>query len=116
MIEVLKSKIHRATVTGANLNYEGSISIAKELCKAAHIVEYQKVSIVDINNGNRLETYVIFSDIPGTVCLNGAAARMVCVGDLIIIMTYEFVNECELKKYEPIVIHLNKDNQLVNCI
>lgn len=115
MIELLKSKIHRATVTNSNLNYEGSISIAQELCEAAQIIEYQKVCIVDLNNGNRFETYVIFSDVPGTVCLNGAAARKVCVGDLIIIMAYRFSNENDLTQYTPVVVHLNEQNQILDC-
>lgn len=112
-IEVLKSKIHRATVTGNNLEYEGSITISKELIEAAHIYEYQKVSIADVNNGNRFETYVISTDEGGTVCLNGAAARMVNIGDLIIIMSYQLIDEGEIKNHKPVVLHLGEGNKII---
>ncbi len=112
-IEVLKSKIHRATVTESNLDYEGSITISKELIEAAHIYEYQKVSIADVNNGNRFETYVISTKESGIVCLNGAAARMVNIGDLIIIMSYQIIDESKIKDYKPVVLHLGKKNKIL---
>lgn len=114
MIEVLKSKIHRATVTGADLNYEGSITISKDLIEAARICTYQKVSIANINNGNRFETYVITTDEPGVICLNGAAARMVHVGDLIIIMAYQLINDDNVSDYSPVVIKLGASNQIIS--
>jgi aspartate 1-decarboxylase len=113
MIEVLKSKIHRATVTGADLHYEGSITISKELIDAAGILAYQKVSIADINNGNRFDTYVIVTEKPGIVCLNGAAARMVSIGDLIIIMSYQLIDEEKACNCKPKVIQLEANNTIL---
>ncbi|MDU6524201.1 MAG: aspartate 1-decarboxylase, partial [Enterococcus sp.] len=89
LVEMLKGKIHRATVTQAELNYVGSITIDKELMEASHILEYEKVQIADVDNGERFETYVIAGPSEsGMICLNGAAARCVSVGDKIIIMSY----------------------------
>ena len=113
MIELLKSKIHRATVTDANIDYVGSITISEDLCKAAQIVEYQKVSVVNINNGERFETYVLYTEKPGSICLNGAAARKASIGDLIIIMTYEFLDKNEITGHSPKVILLNEMNQII---
>ena len=88
-LELLKSKIHRATVTDANLNYEGSITIARDLMDAANILPFEKVGVLDVNNGNRLDTYVIEGPAgSGVICLNGAAARLVQPGDLVIIVAY----------------------------
>jgi L-aspartate-alpha-decarboxylase len=88
-LELLKSKIHRATVTDANLNYQGSITIARDLMDAANILPYEKVGVLDVNNGNRLDTYVIEGPAKsGMICLNGAAARLVQPGDLVIIVAY----------------------------
>lgn len=112
MIEVLKSKIHRATVTDANLHYEGSITISKELLDVADICIYQRVSIANINNGNRFDTYVIKTDDPGVICLNGAAARMVSVGDLIIIMAYQLINEEDAYNHLPTIIQLGTNNEI----
>lgn len=113
MIEVLKSKVHRAVVTDANLNYEGSITIYKELMEAADIHEFEKVAVVDINNGQRFETYVIKGENKNnSICLNGAAARLVSIGDKIIIMAYRHVDENSLLNYKPIVILVNEYNEI----
>jgi aspartate 1-decarboxylase len=112
-IEVLKSKIHRATVTEANLNYIGSISIDESLMDAANLIENEKVSIYDISNGNRLDTYVIKGERQsGVICLNGAAARKVAVGDLIIIVSYAALDFEEAKNFKPRIIFPDKNNFL----
>jgi len=104
-IQVLKSKIHRVTVTDANLNYIGSITIDQELMDAAGIIEGERVYIVDVNNGERLDTYVIAGERgKGTICLNGAAARKVEPGDIVIIMSYAVVTPDEGKAFKPRVI------------
>ena len=104
-IEVLKSKIHRARVTGADLNYVGSIAIDEELMEAANIIEGEKVQIVDINNGERFETYVIKGERgKGGITLNGAAARKVAVGDLIIIISYAAMDFEDAKQFKPWVV------------
>ena len=115
MIEMLKSKIHRATVTDANLNYKGSITIHKDLIKAAKLYEYEKVAVVNINNGARFETYVIKGeDKNNAICLNGAAARLVSVGDKIIIMAYRFIDEeYLLPAYKPTIVIVNDENEIV---
>ncbi len=113
MIEMLKAKIHRAVVTDANLQYEGSISIASELMDAAGIYEYQKVLISDINNGSRFETYVIRSQEKGCICLNGSAARLVSHGDRIIIMSYVLVDEKEAKDWKPTIVLVDEQNNIV---
>ena len=103
-LELLKSKIHRATVTDANLNYEGSITIARDLMDAAHILPYEKVGVLDVNNGNRLDTYVIEGPAgSGVICLNGAAARLVQPGDLVIIVAYASMSEEEAKSWKPTI-------------
>ncbi|MDR2534095.1 MAG: aspartate 1-decarboxylase [Tannerellaceae bacterium] len=105
LIEVLKSKIHRARVTEANLNYIGSITIDEDLMDAANLVAHEKVSIVNNNNGERFETYVIRGPrSSGTICLNGAAARKVQPGDIIIIMSYALVDFEEAKTFIPAII------------
>ncbi len=112
-IEVLKSKIHRATVTEANLNYIGSITIDEDLMDAANLIENEKVSIYDITNGNRLDTYVIKgARHSGEICLNGAAARKVAVNDLIIIVSYAIMDIEEAKKFKPHIIFPDKNNFL----
>ncbi len=104
-IEVLKSKIHRVTVTQADLNYVGSITIDEDLMDAANLIAGEKVQIVDIDNGSRLETYVIKGERgSGVISLNGAAARLVCVGDKVIIMSYAQMDFEEAKNFEPWVI------------
>lgn len=104
-IEVLKSKIHRVTVTEANLDYVGSITIDEALLEAANILEGEKVQIVDVNNGERLETYTIKGERgKGQICLNGAAARKVAVGDVVIIISYASMDFDEAKSFRPWVI------------
>jgi aspartate 1-decarboxylase len=114
-IEVLKSKIHRVTVTEANLNYIGSISIDEDLMDAANIIENEKVQVLDLNNGERLETYVIKGERgSGAICLNGAAARKVIVGDILLIMSFATMDFEEAKKYKPTVIFPDtKTNKLI---
>ena len=105
MIEVLKSKIHRVRVTQANLNYVGSITIDEDLMDAANMIEGEKVQILDINNGERLETYIIKGERgSGCICLNGAAARKVAVDDLVIIVSYALLDFEEAKSFKPWVI------------
>ena len=104
-IEVVKSKIHQATVTGANLNYIGSITIDEVLMEASNIIEGEKVQIVNINNGERLETYVIKGERgSGNVCLNGPAARRVAVGDIIIIIAYAQMDFEKAKTFKPTIV------------
>ena len=105
IIEVVKSKIHYVSVTGANLNYIGSISIDEDLMDAANIIEYEKVQVLNINNGERLETYVIKGERgSGSICLNGPAARKVIVGDVIIIISYAAMDFNEAKMFKPSII------------
>jgi aspartate 1-decarboxylase len=111
---MMKSKIHRATVTDANLHYVGSITIDPLLLDAADILEYEQVAIVDIDNGNRFETYTILGE-PGSgdMCLNGAAARLVHPGDKIIVISYADYDNAELKDYEPTVVHVDDRNRAI---
>jgi aspartate 1-decarboxylase len=112
-IEMLYSKIHRATVTDANLNYVGSITIDEELMQAANMRVGQKVEILNINNGERFSTYVILGERgKRDICLNGAAARKVHKGDKIIIVAYASYNEQDLKTYKPKVVLLNDENNI----
>ena len=104
-IEILKSKIHRVTVVEANLNYVGSITVDEDLMDAANLIEFEKVSVVDINNGERFETYVIKGERgTGVICLNGPAARKVAVGDIVIIMSYALMDFEEAKVFQPFLI------------
>lgn len=113
ILTMLKGKIHRATVTQAELNYVGSITIDKTLMEAAGILENEKVQIVDVNNGARLETYVIPGKRDsGVICLNGAAARLVQPDDKVIIIAYAQMNEDEAKTYKPKVVFMNDDNTI----
>lgn len=110
MIEVLKSKIHCVTVTEANLNYMGSITIDEDLLDAANMIAGEKVQIVDNNNGERFETYIIKGERgSGCICLNGAAARKVQVGDVVIIMSYALMDFEEAKQFKPSVIFPDKE-------
>jgi aspartate 1-decarboxylase len=112
-ITMLKSKIHRAVVTQADLNYVGSITIDANLLKDSGILEYEMVQIVDVENGNRFETYTIAGEAgSGIICLNGAAARQVAVGDHIIIMSYVTMTPEEAEKHLPTVIFVNEDNSV----
>jgi len=113
-LNMLKSKIHRAVITEAKLNYVGSITIDQDLMDAANILECEKIQVVDINNGSRLETYVI----PGErgskiVCLNGAAARYVQPGDKVILMTYCQMDKDEAKTHKPVVVFVDDENSVI---
>ena len=113
IIEVLKSKIHRATITQADLNYIGSISIDQDLMDAANLIEFEKVQVVNINNGERLETYVIKGERgTGVISLNGAAARKAHVGDLIIIASYAQMDFEEAKSHKPAIVFPTAQNRL----
>ncbi len=113
ILTMLKGKIHNATVTQADLNYMGSITIDKTLMEAAGIIENEKVQIVNNNNGARLETYVIQgARDTGIICLNGAAARLVQPGDKIIIICYAQMEEAEAKNYKPKVVFVKEDNSI----
>ena len=115
LIEVIKSKIHKVTITGANLHYIGSITIDEDLIDASNLIEIEKVHVLDLNNGERLETYVIKGVRgSGEICLNGAAARKVLVGDIIIIMSYALIEFEEAKSFKPVVIFPDtKTNKLI---
>ncbi len=114
MLEVLKSKIHRVRVTQAELNYVGSITIDEDLIEAANLIPNEKVQIVNNNNGARFETYVIKGDRgTGIICLNGAAARLAQVGDIIIVMSYAWMDLQEARAYEPALVFPDENNRLI---
>ena len=114
ILTMLKAKIHRAVVTESNLHYVGSITIDKDLMEASGILEYEKVSVVDIDNGNRFETYVIEGECgSGVVCLNGAAARLVQPGDKIIIIAYCQVDAEEAENHSPQIVFVGSGNKIV---
>ena len=113
MVTLLKSKINRATVTDANLLYQGSITISKELLDAARIYPYEKVLVVDVTNGARLETYVIVSEKPGVICMNGAAAHLIAKGDIVIIMAFSLHEEPIETDYCPRVVSVNSQNRMI---
>ncbi|MCD6161723.1 MAG: aspartate 1-decarboxylase [candidate division Zixibacteria bacterium] len=111
-ITVMKSKIHRAAITGAELNYDGSISIDKKLMETAGIYPHEKVQVVNLNNGNRLETYVIEAKPDsGEICLNGPAARLGIKGDIIIIISYCHLHPEEIADHKPIIIKVDEKNR-----
>lgn len=111
---MMKSKIHRATVTEANLAYVGSVTIDEDLMEAADLLAYERVHVLDIDNGARLETYVIAGErSSGTICLNGAAARLVQPGDKVIIISYGIYDESELADHRPTVVNVDDDNRIV---
>ena len=114
LINMLKGKIHRAVVRQAELNYVGSITVDPELMEAAGILEYEYVQIVDVENGNRFETYTIAGE-PGSgmICLNGAAARQVAVGDHVIIMSYAQMTPDEAKEHKPHVVFVDDNNRII---
>ena len=115
IIKVLKSKIHRATVTEADLDYIGSISVDKNLLNAANLQEYEKVHVLDITNGARLETYVISSPAgSGEICINGAAAHLVNPKDKVIILSYCGMNAGDAKNYTPAIVHVDENNKIVS--
>jgi len=112
-IQILKSKIHRATVTEANLNYVGSLTIDEDLMDASNIIENEKIQVVNVNNGERLETYVIKgSRGSGVICLNGAAARKAAVGDLVIVMSFALMDFEEAKGFKPWIVYPKEGNKL----
>jgi len=112
---MLKSKIHRATVTEADLHYVGSVAIDRDLMDAADLLEGEQVAIADITNGARLETYVIPAPRgSGTITINGAAAHLVKAGDLVIIMNYASMDEAEAKRWKPIVVHVDENNRVIS--
>ena len=111
---MLKSKVHRATVTGSDLHYVGSITVDRDLLEAADILEHELVHVLDVDNGARFETYAIAGDRgTGEVKVNGAAARLVHAGDTVIVVSYAGYSEAELKAYEPKVVHVDGRNELV---
>lgn len=112
---MMKSKVHRATVTGADLHYVGSITLDPDLMEAADLLEYEQVAVLDIDNGNRFETYAIAGVRgSGDCCLNGAAARLVSSGDRVIVITYADYDEAELAAYQPRVVHVDTANRIVD--
>lgn len=113
MLNMFKSKIHRATVTGSDLNYEGSITIDPELLKAADILPYEQVDVLNINNGNRFTTYTIVSGTPGSgeITINGAAARLVQKGDLVIICAFAQMSAEDAKTWKPNVVLVDENNK-----
>lgn len=112
---MMKSKIHRATVTDADLHYVGSITVDRDLMDAADLAEYEQVAVVDIDNGARLETYVIEGPRgSGAICLNGAAARLVAPGDRVIVISYADYDDAELAGYQPRIVHVDSANGMVD--
>ncbi len=116
-INMLKGKIHRATVVQAELDYVGSITVDAALLDAAGILEYEKVAVVDVTNGARLETYTIAGERnSGMICLNGAAARLINAGDTVIIMAYAQMTPEEAREYRPKVVFVDKDNRIKSAV
>ncbi|GHP44976.1 aspartate 1-decarboxylase [Helicobacter pylori] len=111
--EMLYSKIHRATITDANINYVGSITIDEDLAKFAKLREGMKVEVVDVNNGERFRTYVIFGKKRGEICINGAAARKVAIGDVVIILAYASMNEYEINAHKPCIVLVDGKNEFL---
>jgi len=113
LLTLCKSKLHRATVTQAELHYEGSLTVDAALMEAAGIVPFERVQVVDVTNGARLETYVIEGQRgSGIVCVNGAAARLVHVGDRVIVITYAHLTPEEARDHQPVIVLLNADNSI----
>lgn len=114
IIEVLKSKIHKVRVTEANLYYTGSITIDEDLLDAANMIENEKVQVLNLNNGERIETYIIKGQRgSGVICLNGPAARKAALGDVVIVLSYAAMDFEEAKNYKPVIIFPNEKNQLI---
>ena len=115
LIEILKAKIHRATVTEADLNYMGSMTLDEDLIDAAGLKEYEKIQVLDITNGNRIETYIIRGKRgSGKVCINGAAAHLIHQGDLVIIISYCQITEEESKCHQPQIVYVDVDNRVLS--
>lgn len=116
ILEFIRAKIHRATVTEANLAYEGSITIDKNLLEATGLMEYEKVAVLNINTGNRLETYIIEGEAgSGVICLNGAAARLGQPGDKVIIIAYCGLTPEEAKSHQPTIVTVDDNNRIINA-
>lgn len=114
-LTMMKAKIHRATITQAELHYVGSITIDEDLMERSGIIENEKVQVVNINNGSRLETYVIKGTRgSGTICLNGPAARLGVAGDKVIIIAYALMDQNEAKEYTPVIVHVDDDNNAID--
>jgi aspartate 1-decarboxylase len=112
---MLKSKIHRATITASDLHYVGSITIDPDLLEAADILEHEQVHVVDVDNGARFETYTIAGERgSGAIQVNGAAARLVHDGDTIIVISYAQYSREEMEHYEPVVVHVDRDNRIID--
>ena len=115
LIEMLKGKIHRATVTESDMDYMGSLTLDENLMDGAGLKEYEKIQVLDITNGNRIETYIIRGERDsGQVCINGAAAHHIHVGDLVIIVAYCQLSHEESKCHKPQIVHVNADNQIIS--
>ncbi len=113
LLTMMKSKIHRATITQADLNYQGSLTLDRDLMDAAHMTEYEQVHVLNINTGDRFVTYIIEGERgSGTVCLNGAAARLGHPGDLIIAITYAQMDTTEAAEHKPIMVHVDEQNRI----
>ena len=113
VVSALKSKIHRATVTDANIDYVGSISIDKGLMRAANLLSYERVQVLNITNGNRLETYAIASEHKGHICINGAAAHLVSPDDLVIIVSYGQIEINQASDYMPQIVYVDNKNHII---
>jgi len=114
LLSICKSKIHRVRITEANMNYEGSLTIDSDLMKAAGILPYEKVHVVNVTNGNRLETYAIKGEAgSGVICLNGAAAHKGKVGDVIIVISYAMVDEKEAASFSPKIVKVDQNNHII---
>jgi len=112
---VMNSKIHRATVTEADINYVGSITIDLDLIEAANIAEWEQISVLNITNGSRLQTYVIPAKRGSKkICINGAAAHLTHPGDIIILVTYKTISSCTIKNHHPTIIYVNSDNEIID--
>ena len=117
MKTMLKCKIHRATVTDAVLHYEGSVTIDKRLMEAAEILPFERIQVLNVNNGHRVETYVIEGPAgSGIICLNGPTARLGQVGDVVILITYALMNFREASKHRPIVVYVDEKNKIINTV
>jgi aspartate 1-decarboxylase len=112
---MMKSKIHRATVTSADLNYVGSLSLDPVLMEQADILEWEQVSVLDIDNGARFESYAIAGE-PGQVQMNGAAARLVHIGDKVIVLTYAEYEPADLEAFEPLIVHVDQENRAMSVL
>lgn len=113
MVHMMKSKLHHATVTQAELHYVGSITIDEDLMDEANLIDHEKVQVLDIENGERLETYVIKGERgSGVICMNGPAARKIQKGDTILVISYAMMSEEEARKYKPVVVFLDDNNKV----